>query len=142
VADLAGATTPPGLDGYSILPTLVGRGQQAQRESLYFEIYEPDVQQAVRMGDWKRYRLGTKAPLELYNVKTDPVEKQNVAAARPDVVRQIEALMRAEHRPPPHYDASEQGSPRASSLNVRCRRQPNQIHPGFGTNRFRRRRVA
>ena len=111
-ADLAGAATPPGLDGQSIVPTLVGQSQATQHESLYFEIYEPYFQQAVRMGDWKGYRLGTKAPLELYNLKADPVEKRNVAAAHPDIVRKIEAIMKAEHRPSPHYDAPEQGSPK------------------------------
>ena len=111
-ADLAGASTPPGLDGHSILPTLLGKDQQVRHESIYFEIYEPYFQQAVRMGDWKGYRLGTKAPLELYDLAADPVEKQNVAAAHPDVVRKIEAIMRTEHRPSPHYDAPEQGSPR------------------------------
>ena len=114
-ADLAGVPTPPGLDGHSILPTLVGHGEQKQHAALYFEIYEPYFQQAVRLGDWKGYRLGTKAPLELYDLKVDPVEKQNVAAANPDVVRKIEAIMSAEHRPSPHYDAPEQGSPRPNA---------------------------
>ena len=111
-AELAGAATPPGVDGHSIVPTLVGKGQQARHESIYFEIYEPYFQQAVRMGDWKGYRLGTKAPLELYNLAADPVEKNNVAAAHPDVVHMIEAIMRTEHRPSPYYDAPEQGGPR------------------------------
>jgi hypothetical protein len=62
------------------------------------------------MGDWKGYRLGTKAPLELYDLKADPVEKQNIAAAQPGIVRKIEAIMTAEHTPSPHYDAPEQGS--------------------------------
>jgi arylsulfatase A-like enzyme len=108
-AALAGVPAPKGLDGHSIVPTLLGSGQQASRESLYFEIYEPYFQQSVRMGDWKGYRLGTKAPLELYNLKADPAEKQNIAAAHPDVVKKIEAIMAAEHTPSPHYDAPEQG---------------------------------
>jgi len=109
-ADLVGVPAPKGLDGHSIAPTLLGKGQQVPHESLYFEIYEPYFQQAVRMGDWKGYRLGTKAPLELYDLKADPVEKQNIAAAHPDIVRKIEAIMTAEHTPSPHYDAPEQGS--------------------------------
>ncbi len=108
-ADLSGVPGPKGLDGHSIAPTLFGKGQQAAHESLYFEIYEPYFQQAVRMGDWKGYRLGTKATLELYDLKSDPVEKQNIAAAHPDIVRKIEAIMSAEHTPSPHYDAPEQG---------------------------------
>ena len=111
-AELSGAPAPKGIDGHSIVPTLLGKGQQTQHESLYFEIYEPYFQQAVRLGDWKGYRLGTKAPLELYDLKADPVEKQNIAAAHPDIVRKIEAIMKAEHSPSPYYDAPEQGSPR------------------------------
>lgn len=111
-AELSGAPAPKGIDGHSIVPTLLGKGPQTQHESLYFEIYEPYFQQAVRMGDWKGYRLGTKAPLELYDLKADPVEKQNIAAARPDIIRKIEAIMKAEHSPSPYYDAPEQGSPR------------------------------
>ena len=68
----------------------------------------------MRLGDWKGYRLGTKASLELYDLRADPQEKENVAASHPDVVRRIEAIMRAEHRPSPHYDAPEQGSPRTN----------------------------
>jgi arylsulfatase A-like enzyme len=111
-AELSGLPAPKGIDGHSIVPTLLGKGQPTRHESLYFEIYEPYFQQAVRMGDWKGYRLGTKAPLELYDLKADPAEKQNIAAAHPDIVRKIEAIMKAEHSPSPYYDAPEQGSPR------------------------------
>ena len=111
-AELSGLPAPKGIDGHSIVPTLLGKGQQTRHESLYFEIYEPYFQQAVRTGDWKGYRLGTKAPLELYDLKADPAEKQNIAAAHPDIVRKIEAIMKAEHSPSPYYDAPEQGSPR------------------------------
>jgi len=107
-ADLAGVPAPSGMDGISILPTLLGQKQSKQHESLYFEIYEPYFQQSVRLGDWKGYRLGTKAPLELYDLKADPTEQHNLAAAHPDVVRKIEGIMAAEHTPSPHYDAPEQ----------------------------------
>ena len=111
-ADLVGVPAPKGIDGHSLVPTLHGKGQQEPHESLYFEIYEPYFQQAVRMGDWKGYRLGTKALLELYNLKADPAEQQDIAAAHPDIVHKIEAVMAKEHTPSPHYDAPEQGKPR------------------------------
>ena len=107
-AELAGVPIPSGMDGISILPTLIGQNQSKQHEALYFEIYETFFQQSVRWGDWKGYRLGTKAPLELYDLKADPAEKQNLAAARPDIVQKIEAIMASEHTPSPHYDAPEQ----------------------------------
>ncbi len=107
-ADLAGVPPPAGTDGISIAPTLLGGKQAEQHEALYFEIYEPYFQQAVRWGDWKGYRLGTKAPLELYDLEADPAEKQDLASAHPEIVKKIEAIMAAEHTPSPNYDAPEQ----------------------------------
>jgi len=106
-AELCGVPAPKGIDGISILPSLFGRQQSAQHASLYFEIYEPYFQQAVRWGDWKGYRLATKAPLELYNLAADPTEARNVATAHPDIVKQIEAIMSAEHSPSPYFNAPE-----------------------------------
>ena len=108
VADVIGGAAPSETDGISILSTLLGQKQTKLHDSLYFEIYEPYFQQSVRLGDWKGYRLGTKAPLELYDLKADPTEKQNLASAQPDIVQKIEAIMASEHTPSPHYDAPEQ----------------------------------
>jgi arylsulfatase A-like enzyme len=108
-ADLAGVAAPPS-DGISILPTLLGRPQVVTHESLYWEIYEgpSPFQQAVRLGAWKGYRTGTKAPLELYHLGRDPAETTNVAAQEPAIVQAIAAVMAREHVPSPHYDAPEQ----------------------------------
>jgi arylsulfatase A-like enzyme len=111
-ADLAEVPAPAGLDGISILPTLLGNEQKTKHESLYFEIYEPYFQQSARLGDWKGYRLGTAAPLEVYNLKTDPSEQHNVAAANPEVVKQIEAFLAVEHTPSPHYNTPAQPRPK------------------------------
>ena len=108
-ADLCGRGVPKGLDGISIVPTLLGQEQRDRHEHLYFEIYESFFQQAVRWGNWKGYRVGTKAPLELYDLKADPAEQHDVAGAHPDVVKRMEDIMTAEHIPSPHYDAPEQG---------------------------------
>jgi arylsulfatase A-like enzyme len=107
-ADAIGAPAPSGTDGISILPTLLGEQQTKLHDSLYFEIYEPYFQQSVRLGDWKGYRLGTKAPLELYDLKSDPAEKHDLAAAHADIVKKIEDIIVAQHTPSPHYDAPEQ----------------------------------
>ncbi len=90
--ELVGAsdTTPPGLDGISFAPTLLGR-QQEPRPFLYREITEYGGQQCVRAGDWKAVRQnlhpGPKAKLvpgavELYDLKNDPSETTDVAAIR------------------------------------------------------------
>jgi arylsulfatase A-like enzyme len=128
-ADLCGVPAPKGIDGISILPTLLGKKQMARHDSLYFEIYEPYFQQAVRWGDWKGYRLGTEAPLELYNLQTDPTEAHDVAAAYPEIVKRIEAIMAAEHIPSPHFNAPEHVTaekPKKNSKNSSLRELLNE----------------
>ena len=46
------------------------------------------------MGDWKAVRLAPGQPLELYNLKTNLGEKENVADENPDVVAKIEAYLK------------------------------------------------
>ena len=56
-AELAGTTTPAGLDSISFVPTLVGptaERPQAEHRYLYWEFYEGGKpRQAVRFGKWK-----------------------------------------------------------------------------------------
>lgn len=91
-AELAGAKAPGGIDGVSIVPTLLGRpaNQQARREYLY---WEAAPQQAVRMGDWKLVRAAPEKAPELYNLADDIGETKNVAAAQPEVARRLESLL-------------------------------------------------
>ena len=43
------------------------------------------------------------APVELYDLRTDPAEARDLAATRPDVVRRMERLLDREHRPDPAW---------------------------------------
>lgn len=93
LAEIAGARTPPGLDGVSMARAL--RGQSAPAHLfMYWEFHERGFQQAVRMGQWKAVRLAKDAPLELYDLKSDPREAANVAGAHADVVKKIEDYLR------------------------------------------------
>lgn len=92
-AALAEAKTPRGLDGISMLPALEGRKQTRQHEYLYWEFHEGGFKQAIRSGAWKGVRLAPDKPLELYDLRTDLGETNNVAAANPQVVKRLEALL-------------------------------------------------
>jgi arylsulfatase len=88
-ADLAGATypeahggekvSPP--DGKSLVPVLKG-GTREGHDTICWQFSDA---RAVRQGDWKLVQAG-RAPWELYNLKTDRTELNNLADAQPERV--------------------------------------------------------
>ncbi len=98
-AELAGASLPQETDGLSIVPTLLGRGEQPAHDFLYWEFYENGVSQAVLMdGRWKAIRLRTlDAPIFLFDLKNDIAEKTDVAAKHPDLISRAAEAMRSAH---------------------------------------------
>jgi arylsulfatase A-like enzyme len=101
--ELAGAEPPRGVDGISVVPTLLGKGGQKQHEFLYWEFHEGGFQQGVRMGDWKAVREKLGGPLELYNLREDLGEKNDVAARHPDVEARIEAYLKTARTEDPRW---------------------------------------
>jgi arylsulfatase A-like enzyme len=106
LADLAGVSPPARGDGISFAPTLLGQGTQQEHESLYWEITpggQAPTQQAVLLGDWKAVKPAKARPWELYNLRSDPGETQDVADAHPDMLAKIEAVASAAHTEPRKY---------------------------------------
>ncbi len=100
LCDISGSKHPVGLDGISILPTIIQKGQQEKHKYLYWEYPERRGQQAVRIDNWKGVRDSTldgNLKIQLYNLENDIKEKNDLAASNPEIVKKIEEIMKAEH---------------------------------------------
>ncbi len=57
----------------------------------------------MRLGEWKGIRLGVAknavVPVQLFHISEDIGETTDVASSHPEIVKKIEAIMRAEHIP-------------------------------------------
>ncbi len=61
---------------------------------MYWEFHERGFQQAARIGTWKAVRLKNGAPLELYDLTSDPYEERNVADSNAAVIARFEAFFK------------------------------------------------
>lgn len=95
---LGGFSPPPGIDGISFLPALVGQAQP-RHEYLYWEGPDAKSPRAARMGDWKALRRSENAAMELYDLARDPNETTNVSARNPGIAARMAEIMRAAHTP-------------------------------------------
>jgi arylsulfatase A-like enzyme len=81
------------LDGMNVWP-VISEGKPSPRTEVVYNV-EP-FRGAVREGDWKLvWRTPLPSALELYNLATDPSEKNNVGPGEPETVRRLQARIEA-----------------------------------------------
>jgi arylsulfatase A-like enzyme len=92
IADVTGADYPKQHNGNPVLP-MEGislrpafGNKPLERDAMYWE-HEGNA--AVRVDDWKLVRLGGKGEWELYNMKTDRTEQDNLAAQQSERVNEL-----------------------------------------------------
>jgi arylsulfatase A-like enzyme len=97
--ELAGVPRGEDLDAVSLVPLFRGESLPADRE-LYFvrreggPMHNGKSYEALIKGDWKLLQNDPYSPLELYNLKTDPQEQQNVIATQRKVASELSAALR------------------------------------------------
>jgi Arylsulfatase A and related enzymes len=103
-AEITGEPIPT-CDGISILPLLLGK-KQVEHEYLYFEFQELGGRQCLRKGDWKLIKLDVKnqRQFELYNIKDDPEEKNNLSERHPDILEDMKSILENERTENPNWN--------------------------------------
>jgi arylsulfatase A-like enzyme len=91
VAALANAPANPArpLDGVNLMPYLTGKQSGDPHGAIYLRMFDKGAF-AVRSGDHKLVIPGKGSEAELYNLIRDIGESKNLAAAEPDVVKELE----------------------------------------------------
>lgn len=100
---LEAAGLPParGIDGISLLPTLLGQEVPHSPREIYFvrreggPAYGGKTIEAMRRGDWKLVQNSPFEPPELYHLSRDPGETTNLAGSEPKVLEELSAALRA-----------------------------------------------
>ena len=97
--ELAGLKPSPKLDAVSLVPILKGSTIDQPRD-LYFvrreggPAYGGKSYEALIRGDWKLMQNTPYTPLELYNLKNDPQEKNNLIGKAPKVFKELSTALR------------------------------------------------
>lgn len=102
LCEIAQVDYPDETDGISFLPTFLAKKEQKKHEFLYWEFPAYGGQQAVRMGKWKGIRRNIfkdNLKIELYNLEDDIRELNDVSEQHPEIVKQIEQILKQEHTP-------------------------------------------
>lgn len=102
LCEAAGLAPPAGIDGRTFLPTLLGQRQPAHERDLFFtrreggNAYGGKTIDAVIRGEWKLLQNNPWQPLELYNLRADPAEKENLAATNRAKFNELSAALRGQ----------------------------------------------
>ncbi len=119
--ELADVQPADDLDAVSLVPLFQGKAIDRPRD-LYFtrreggRAYGGKTYEAIIRGDWKLLQNDPYSPLQLYNLKTDPQETEDLAATHPKRVNELSKVLRAHIQ---RGGATPWQKPRPPSTNLR-----------------------
>jgi uncharacterized sulfatase len=115
--ELSGASVPAGQprDGISLAALLADPSTQLEREALHWHLphyHHSSPASAIRRGDWKLIEFFENGAVELYNLRDDRSEENNLAEQQPQRARELQVALAAWRakvgaqipKPNPNYD--------------------------------------
>ena len=87
------------IEGIDFLPLLNGENQQTDDRPVFFSRREGNMRyggktiEAVRLGDWKLLQNDPFGPRELYNLKDDPMEANDLFDTEKEKARELSKLL-------------------------------------------------
>ena len=95
----AGAKVPDHVRGKSLLPTMLGQAQKLDRDLVFVRRegglrYNGQDYHAFRRGDWKLVHNHPFEPYQLYDLKTDPLEQNDLAKSNRKKFTELAAALR------------------------------------------------
>ena len=96
LAEIAGVSgeVPKDIDGISVLPTLLEKGNQKKHEYMFWQFGV----RAVRSGKWKG--IGKGGHLYLYDLTKDMAEKNDLSAKYPEIAARLKQYITDGYREP------------------------------------------
>lgn len=96
LAELTGVAIDHEVEGRSFLQTLLGNEIKEDDRVLYFTRregghYGGKAYHAIRQGNWKLLQNSPYQPMELYNLKNDPMEKNDLIKTETEVFKKLNA---------------------------------------------------
>jgi arylsulfatase A-like enzyme len=96
---LAGVEINHTVEGRSFLNTLWGNAVKEEERVVYFTrregglTYGGKTYHALRKGDWKLLQNSPYQPMELYNLKIDPKEENDLIKSEPEIYKEMNSIL-------------------------------------------------
>lgn len=95
LADICEVPIDLKIEGRSFKQLLLTADQPAFDRPEYYMWLQKTTKQAMQLGEWKIIRDDIKSPAELYHLKTDPLEAENLATKEPERLKQMTTALDA-----------------------------------------------